>query len=47
VLNQDFRELIQSLNANGVRYPVVGGYAAAFHGHPRFTRDIVGLLSQL
>jgi hypothetical protein len=23
-----------------VRYLVVGGYAVAFHGHPRFTKDI-------
>jgi predicted nucleotidyltransferase len=40
VLNQDFREFIQSLNDNGVRYLVIGGYAVAFHGHPRYTRDI-------
>ncbi len=40
VLNQDFKEFIQSLNANNVRYPVVGGYAVAFHGHPRYTKDI-------
>jgi predicted nucleotidyltransferase len=40
VLNQDFREFIQSLNDNHVRYLVVGGYAVAFHGHPRYTKDI-------
>jgi hypothetical protein len=40
VLNQDFREFIQSLNANQVRYLVVGGYAVAFHGHPRYTKDL-------
>jgi hypothetical protein len=40
VLNQDFKEFLQSLNANGVRYLVVGGYAVAFHGHPRYTKDI-------
>jgi hypothetical protein len=40
VLNQDFREFIQSLNANQVRYLVVGGYAVALHGHPRYTKDI-------
>jgi len=40
VLNQDFREFIQSLSANGVRYLVVGGYAVALHGHPRYTRDL-------
>jgi len=40
VLNQDFKEFIQSLNDNGVRYLVVGGYAVAQHGHPRYTKDI-------
>lgn len=39
-LNQDFKEFIQSLNDNQVRYLVVGGYAVAFHGHPRYTKDI-------
>ncbi len=39
VLNQDFKEFIQSLNANNVRYLVIGGYAVAFHGHPRYTKD--------
>ena len=23
-----------------MRYPVVGGYAVAFHGHPRYTKDL-------
>lgn len=40
MLNQDFREFIQSLNDNSVRYLVVGGYAVALHGHPRYTKDI-------
>jgi predicted nucleotidyltransferase len=40
MLNQDFREFIQSLNNNGVRYLVVGGYAVALHGYPRYTKDI-------
>ena len=39
-LNQDFKEFIQSLNDNHVRYLVVGGYAVAMHGHPRYTKDI-------
>ncbi len=39
-LNQDFKEFIESLNDNGVRYLVVGGYAVAQHGHPRYTKDI-------
>lgn len=40
VLNPDFREFLQSLNDNEVYYLVVGGYAVAFHGHPRYTKDI-------
>jgi hypothetical protein len=40
VLNQDFKEFIKLLNDNGVRYLVVGGYAVALHGYPRYTKDI-------
>ena len=40
MLNQDFREFIQSLNDNQVRYLVVGGYAVAQYGYPRYTKDI-------
>ena len=40
VLNQDFKAFIQSLNDNQVRYLIVGGYALALHGHPRYTKDI-------
>lgn len=40
MLNQDFKEFIQSLNDNHVRYLVGGGYAVALHGHPRYTKDI-------
>src|SRR5205085_10563797 len=28
------------LNDNDVRYLVVGGYAVALHGYPRYTKDI-------
>ncbi|MEE4599790.1 MAG: DUF6036 family nucleotidyltransferase [Desulfobacteraceae bacterium] len=40
MLNKDFREFIELLNENEVRYLVVGGYAVAFHGHPRYTKDL-------
>jgi hypothetical protein len=40
VLNQDFKAFIQSLNDNGVRYLVIGGYAVALHGYPHYTKDI-------
>ncbi|WP_395146463.1 DUF6036 family nucleotidyltransferase [Armatimonas sp.] len=39
-LSQDFKEFLQSLNDNQVRYLIVGGYAVALHGHPRYTKDI-------
>ena len=40
VINQDFKEFIQSLNENSVHYLIVGGYAVAFHGNPRYTKDL-------
>jgi len=40
ILNQDFKEFIQSLNDNQVKYLIIGGYAVAFHGHPRYTKDL-------
>jgi len=40
ILNPDFKEFFQLLNANGVRYLIIGGYAVAYHGHPRYTKDI-------
>lgn len=36
----DFTEFIRILNEHRVRYLVIGGYAVAFHGHPRATDDI-------
>jgi len=40
MLNQDFKEFIQLLNHNQVKYLIIGGYAVAVHGHPRYTKDI-------
>ena len=40
VFNQDFKEFIKSLNDNKVRYLIVGGYAVALHGYPRYTKDL-------
>lgn len=39
-LNPDFRDLFAALNGAGARYLLVGGYAVAFHGQPRFTKDL-------
>jgi len=38
--NPDFRDLLFELNAADARYLIVGGYAVAFHGRPRFTKDL-------
>ena len=37
---KDFLEFFELLNAHSVKYAVVGGYAVAYHGSPRFTGDI-------
>jgi hypothetical protein len=39
-LSKDFVEFIECLNARRVEYLLVGGHALAFHGLPRFTKDI-------
>lgn len=36
----DFKELLGLFNAHHVDYLIVGGYALAFHGAPRFTGDL-------
>ena len=40
ILNPDFKEFFQLLNANKVHYLIIGGYAVAYHGYPRYTRDV-------
>ena len=39
-LPQDFKELFRSLNAKGVEYLLVGGYAVIIYGYVRNTNDI-------
>src|SRR5690554_4129202 len=39
-IQQDFEELLKLHEDNSVRYLIVGGYAVAFHGFPRLTKDI-------
>ena len=39
-LQPDFKELLALLNAHAVDYVIVGGYALAYHGAPRFTSDL-------
>jgi len=40
MLSRDFKEFVKLLNTNDVKYLVVGGYAVALHGHPRYTKDL-------
>ena len=39
-IQPDYKELLELLNAHNVDYILVGAYALAFHGAPRFTGDI-------
>ena len=39
-VQKDFKELLELLNEKKVKYLIVGGYALAFHGAPRYTGDI-------
>ena len=36
----DFVEFLEALNRRSVRYLIIGGYAVAFHGYPRATKDL-------
>ena len=40
VLDSNFKEFITLLNKHEVKYLLIGGYAVALHGHPRYTGDI-------
>src|SRR5205085_5947624 len=39
-LPPDFKEFLRLLNAHGVEYLLIGGYAVGYHGYPRATGDI-------
>jgi len=39
-LNRDFKEFLQSFVSHDVRFLIIGGYALAAHGHPRYTKDL-------
>jgi len=39
-VNPDFRDLFAALNDALVEFMIVGGYALAVHGVPRFTKDL-------
>ncbi len=39
-LPQDFKDFLNLLNDNEVRYLLIGGYAVGYHGYPRATADM-------
>jgi len=39
-LNQDFQEFVELFVAHEVEFLIVGEYALAAHGHPRYTKDL-------
>lgn len=39
-VQSDFRDLLRLFNENKVEYIIVGAYALAFHGAPRYTGDL-------
>jgi hypothetical protein len=39
-LGKDVRDLLALLDKHGVRYLIVGGFAVAVHGTPRYTKDL-------
>jgi hypothetical protein len=39
-MDKDLKELLSALNAQHVKYMVVGGYAVGVHAQPRVTKDL-------
>jgi predicted nucleotidyltransferase len=39
-LEKDFLDFISLCNQYNVKYLVIGGYAVAIHGYPRYTKDL-------
>ena len=44
-LPDDFKDFIQCLNSNNVKYLLIGGWAVGMYGYPRATKDIDFLVS--
>jgi len=44
-LPQDFKDFINLLNSNNVKYLLLGGWSVGFYGNPRATKDIDFLVS--
>ena len=43
-MDRDFREFVESFLDHDVRFLIVGGYALAAHGAPRYTGDLAAWL---
>lgn len=39
-MNSDFKELLNLLNEEKVKYLIIGGYAVGKHAEPRYTKDL-------
>lgn len=39
-VEKDFKEFIESLNKNSVRYLIIGSFALSYYSEPRYTKDI-------
>ncbi len=39
-IQSDFKELLELFNSHKIEYLIIGGYALAHHGAPRYTGDI-------
>ena len=40
MLNEDYRDILQALSDEKVKFILIGAYALAAHGYPRATMDI-------
>ena len=40
MIHQDYKDMLLALSEENVKFMLVGGFALAAHGHPRFTYDI-------
>lgn len=40
MLNKDYKDMLQCLLEENVKFLLIGAYALAFHGYPRATKDI-------
>lgn len=45
-IEKDYLEFLRLLNKHRVKYCIIGSYAVAFYGHPRYTKDIDVLIDR-